>query len=276
VKIGMSVGNPESACTFGRLPHDGIGLARLEFVIDTTIGVHPKVLLNYATLDADTMALVGAKTKGYGSSEEFCVRQIVEGVAMNKRGVIVDYKMLHQGSKVLAEARAIGKRIAAGKAITLTSIPEMNSAVQGQIPVADVTDPGGAPNMKEAGAIVATCGCRPCHSEIIVRELGIPAVSGAGDATGRLPAGEEVCEECLAMELEPIQKALGDRGMTAAEIRNPCERTLDMAKDVREVLAKNSLQRGEDGCKANAMAELLSNSFRAEESWQKFRAIHAR
>merc|ERR1719262_2068294 len=53
MKIMMNVGNPESAFTFGQLPNAGIGLARLEFVINNAIGVHPKALLNYDTLDAD-------------------------------------------------------------------------------------------------------------------------------------------------------------------------------------------------------------------------------
>merc|ERR1719414_1444300 len=81
MKIMMNVGNPETAFTFGQLPNEGIGLARLEFVINNAIGVHPKALLNYDTLDAETKALVDAKMKGYGSPTEFYVQKIVEGVA---------------------------------------------------------------------------------------------------------------------------------------------------------------------------------------------------
>merc|ERR1712060_341340 len=68
MKIMMNVGNPETAFTFGQLPNDGIG-------------VHPKALLNYDTIDADTKALVDAKMKGYASPKEFYVQKIVEGVA---------------------------------------------------------------------------------------------------------------------------------------------------------------------------------------------------
>ena len=81
MKIMMNVGNPESAFTFGQLPSDGIGLARLEFVINNAIGVHPKALLNYDTIDADTKALIDAKMKGYSSPKEFYTQKIVEGVA---------------------------------------------------------------------------------------------------------------------------------------------------------------------------------------------------
>merc|ERR1719330_1856497 len=68
MKIMMNVGNPETAFTFGQLPNEGIGLARLEFVINNAIGVHPK-------------ALVDAKMRGYSSPEEFYVQKIAEGVA---------------------------------------------------------------------------------------------------------------------------------------------------------------------------------------------------
>jgi len=81
MKIMMNVGNPETAFTFGQLPNEGIGLARLEFVINNAIGVHPKALLNYDTLDAETKGLVDAKMKGYGTPKEFYVQKIVEGVA---------------------------------------------------------------------------------------------------------------------------------------------------------------------------------------------------
>merc|ERR1712113_1164954 len=81
MKIMMNVGNPETAFTFGQLPNEGIGLARLEFVINNAIGVHPKALLNYDTIDADTKALIDAKMKGYASPKDFYVQKIVEGVA---------------------------------------------------------------------------------------------------------------------------------------------------------------------------------------------------
>mmetsp|Transcript_8658 Transcript_8658/g.23581 ORF Transcript_8658/g.23581 Transcript_8658/m.23581 type:complete len:889 (-) Transcript_8658:399-3065(-) len=81
MKIMMNVGNPESAFTFGQLPNDGIGLARLEFVINNCIGVHPKALLNYDTIDASTKKLIDAKMKGYSSPKEFYIQKIVEGVA---------------------------------------------------------------------------------------------------------------------------------------------------------------------------------------------------
>ena len=81
MKIMMNVGNPESAFTFGQLPSDGIGLARLEFVINNSIGVHPKALLNMDSLDAETKSLIEERMKGYSSPTEFYTEKIVEGVA---------------------------------------------------------------------------------------------------------------------------------------------------------------------------------------------------
>merc|ERR1712242_622912 len=79
MKIMMNVGNPETAFTFGQLPNEGIGLARLEFVINNAIGVHPKALLDYDTLDAETKALIDAKMKGYGTPTEFYVQKNSRG-----------------------------------------------------------------------------------------------------------------------------------------------------------------------------------------------------
>merc|ERR1719224_351907 len=81
MKIMMNVGNPETAFTFGQLPSDGIGLARLEFVINNAIGVHAKALLEYDTMDADTKALIDARMQGYSTPKDFYVNKIVEGVA---------------------------------------------------------------------------------------------------------------------------------------------------------------------------------------------------
>jgi len=80
-KIMMNVGNPELAFEFQRLPNDGVGLARLEFIINRNVGVHPKALLNYATLPADLKADIAGRIGGYASPTEFYIAKITEGVA---------------------------------------------------------------------------------------------------------------------------------------------------------------------------------------------------
>merc|ERR1711934_597597 len=103
-----------------------------------------------------------------------------------------EYKMLEKSTDVLVEGRAVGS----GKVNILTSIDEMSKFTEGDILVADMTDPDWEPIMKKAGAIITNRGGRTCHAAIIARELGIPAVVGCGDATDKLAAGDEVTVSC--------------------------------------------------------------------------------
>ena len=80
-KIMMNVGNPDRAFDFSNIPHAGIGLARLEFIINRMIGVHPKALLNYNRLPTDVKATVDEKMAGYDDPVEFYVEKLVEGIA---------------------------------------------------------------------------------------------------------------------------------------------------------------------------------------------------
>lgn len=80
-KIMMNVGNPDRAFDFASLPNEGIGLARLEFIINRMIGVHPKALLNYDSLPRDIKQSVDARCAGYASPVDFYVEKLVEGIA---------------------------------------------------------------------------------------------------------------------------------------------------------------------------------------------------
>jgi pyruvate,water dikinase len=81
LKIMMNVGNPERAFDFAQLPHQGIGLARLEFVIARQIGVHPKALLEYSKQPADIKAKIDELSAGYSDPVSFYVERLVEGIA---------------------------------------------------------------------------------------------------------------------------------------------------------------------------------------------------
>jgi pyruvate, water dikinase len=81
-KIMMNVGNPELAFGFRRLPNEGVGLARLEFIIARNVGVHPKAALEFDRLPAKLKSEVAARTAGYKTPVEFYVSKIAEGVAM--------------------------------------------------------------------------------------------------------------------------------------------------------------------------------------------------
>ncbi len=80
-KIMMNVGNPDRAFDFQRLPHAGIGLARLEFIINRMIGVHPRALMDYDTLPADLKEEIAERIGGYASPTDFFVEKLVEGIA---------------------------------------------------------------------------------------------------------------------------------------------------------------------------------------------------
>jgi phosphoenolpyruvate synthase len=81
VKIAMNVGNPQLAFDFCQLPNDGVGLARLEFIISNTIGIHPKACLEFASLAPDLKAQVARQSRGYANPVRFYVDKIAEGVA---------------------------------------------------------------------------------------------------------------------------------------------------------------------------------------------------
>ncbi len=80
-KIMMNVGNPELAFEFQRLPNEGVGLARLEFIINRNVGIHPKALLELDRSTPELKREIEAKIAGYPSPTEFYVQKIVEGVA---------------------------------------------------------------------------------------------------------------------------------------------------------------------------------------------------
>jgi pyruvate, water dikinase len=81
LKIMMNVANPERAFDFAMLPNAGIGLARLEMIIASHIGVHPKALMDYANQDIDTKRRIEAKMAGYASPVDFYVDRLAEGIA---------------------------------------------------------------------------------------------------------------------------------------------------------------------------------------------------
>ena len=81
VKVMMNVGNPDMAFTFAQIPNHGVGLARLEFVINNIIGVHPKAILNYEAMPNDIKSVIDHKSKGYKNPKDFYISKVAEGVA---------------------------------------------------------------------------------------------------------------------------------------------------------------------------------------------------
>ena len=81
VKIMMNVGNPDMAFTFGQIPNHGVGLARLEFVINNMIGIHPKAIINYDAMPSDIKKTIDYRSRGYENPKQFYIDKVAEGVA---------------------------------------------------------------------------------------------------------------------------------------------------------------------------------------------------
>ena len=81
LKIMMNVGNPERAFSFSRLPHSGVGLARLEFIINKMIGIHPRALLEFESMDTELQQEIKQRIDGYASPVEFFIEKLTEGIA---------------------------------------------------------------------------------------------------------------------------------------------------------------------------------------------------
>lgn len=81
VKVMMNVGNPDMAFTFAQIPNHGVGLARLEFVINNIIGIHPKAIINYDAMPSDVKEVIDHKSKGYLNPEDYFISKVAEGIA---------------------------------------------------------------------------------------------------------------------------------------------------------------------------------------------------
>jgi pyruvate,water dikinase len=81
IKIMMNVGNPQLAFNFAQMPNSGVGLARLEFIINNNIGVHPKAILDYPNIDPDLKKAVESVARGHASPRAFYVDKLTEGIS---------------------------------------------------------------------------------------------------------------------------------------------------------------------------------------------------
>src|SRR5690606_26039353 len=125
---------------------------------------------------------------------------------------------LKQFSKVLASGRAIGQKIGVGPVRIVKDPSLMDQVKEGDILVADMTDPNWEPVMKRASAIVTNRGGRTCHAAVIARELGIPAIVGCGDATETLSEGDMVTVSCAEGDTGHVYRGKLDFEVTSRDI----------------------------------------------------------
>ncbi len=131
-----------------------------------------------------------------GKDGEIYILQARPETVQSRSGQVMIRFSLKEHSEVLTTGRSIGQRVGSGVARVVSSIQQMHLIQNGDVLVADMTDPDWEPIMKRAAAIVTNRGGRTCHAAIIARELGIPAVVGCGSATEDIPDGSDVTVSC--------------------------------------------------------------------------------
>lgn len=130
----------------------------------------------------------------------YIVQARPETVESRKEEHILEMYTLTKESKVLLEGRAIGTKIGAGKVCKMTDLSKLHEFEAGDVLVAETTSPDWEPVMKIASAIVTNAGGRTCHTAIVSRELGIPAIVGAKNASNILEDGQAVTISCAEGE----------------------------------------------------------------------------
>jgi pyruvate,water dikinase len=212
IKIGMNVGNPELAFDFQRLPNDGVGLARLEFIIARMIGVHPKAALAYPKLPQTIKDAVEKNASGYADPVSFYVDKLVEGIS------------------------TLGAAFYPKPVIVRMSDFKSNE-----------------------------------YSRLIGGELYEPREENP--MLGFRGASRYIADsfrECFELECRAMKRVRDQMGLTNVEIMIPFVRTVDEARQVIELLARNGLERGKNGLRVIMMCEIPSNALLADQFLEYF------
>ena len=211
-KIAMNVGNPDRAFSLRALPNAGVGLARLEFIISNSIGVHPRALLDFDRLPEAVRERVRERIAGYESPESFFVEKLVEGVA--------------------TIAAAFHPKPA------IVRLSDFKSDEYANLIGGELYEPG------EANPMLGFRGASRYLSDDFRASFEL---------------------ECRAM-----RRVRDEMGFTNVELMVPFVRTLDEAREVVDLLARNGLERGRNGLRIVMMCEVPSNAILAEEFLEYF------
>lgn len=190
---------------------DGKDLGTQVEITDTTVAEQSQFSLTDAEImDLAKQALIIEQhygrpmdiewAKDGNTGELLIVQARPETVRSRDDQQVMERFHLNDQGNTLVEGRAIGQRIGSGPVRIVSDLSQMDQVQQGDVLVADMTDPDWEPVMKKAAAIVTNRGGRTCHAAIIARELGIPAVVGCGDAMSLLQDGQNVTVSCAQGE----------------------------------------------------------------------------
>ena len=140
----------------------------------------------------------------------YIVQARPETVESRKKETYLEMYSLNERSKVLVEGRAVGTKIGSGKVRKITDVSKLDEFKEGDVLLAETTSPDWEPVMKIASAIITNSGGRTCHAAIVSRELGIPAIVGAKNASEILEDGQEVTVSCAEGETGFVYEGLLD------------------------------------------------------------------
>jgi len=138
------------------------------------------------------------------TGELFIVQARPETVQARKSADVLERYELGPTGRAIVTGRSVGERIGAGRARIVHDVSELRDFVDGEVLIADKTDPDWEPVMRKAKAIVTNRGGRTCHAAIVSRELGLPAVVGTGNATALVANGQEVTVSCAGGEVGTV------------------------------------------------------------------------
>lgn len=206
-KIMLNLANPGQAYGFATLPCDGVGLARLEFIINSSIGIHPRAILEPDKTDAETQKQISRRAAGYQSPRDFYITRLTEGVGT----------------------------------IAATFYPRPVIVRLGDF---------------KSNEYAALIGGKFFEPEEENPMLGLRGASRYynNDFT-----------ESFSLECEALLRVRRDMGLDNVSIMIPFVRSVDEAKHVLELMARNGLQRGLDGLKVYLMCEIPANALLADE-----------
>jgi pyruvate,water dikinase len=144
------------------------------------------------------------------SGELFIVQARPETVHSEKKpGVLKTYRLKQKGERILS-GLSVGESIATGEVKQIHRTAELKKFAEGNILVTKMTTPDWGPIFRKAKAIVTDLGGRTCHAAIVSREMGIPAIIGAGEATKRLKDGDEITVSCAEGDEGHVYKGILD------------------------------------------------------------------
>jgi pyruvate,water dikinase len=136
----------------------------------------------------------------------YMVQARPETVVSQKKGNVLEIYSIKGTGDVLSSGRSVGEKVVSGVVRVIPNVAQLAAFRPGEVLVTDTTTPDWEPVMKTAGAVVTNRGGRTCHAAIVARELGIPAIVGAGDATTALKSGETVTVSCAEGDVGRIYR----------------------------------------------------------------------